>query len=129
MSSKANFHFELDLTSGILMEKVTGFVTEEEILYSFTLKKKVPGYTPNVKMLCDYRDVEFKIGDEGIKKVVDFVKKNEAYFGKTKWAVITSNPLALAFARIYTILTHDSIVQTRAFSKLEEGRAWLLKAD
>lgn len=118
-----SFHF--DEPSGVLIEIVTGFVTDQDILESFEMKKNVTGYRPGIHMLCDYRDVKFEISDNGVRKLAEYVKDHEEYFGETKWAVVTSSPLALAFARIYCLLTRDSCVQTQAFSKIEEAKEWL----
>lgn len=117
--------FEYNKDDDILYEKMQGFVTVEEVINSFESRKGIVGYYPSVRKICDCRGIKFDLSNEGLKQIADYVKEHESYFGKTKWAIITSDPLTMAFARIYSILTQDSSVKTKAFSSVEEGLEWL----
>ncbi|MDX1921254.1 MAG: hypothetical protein SFU25_11045 [Candidatus Caenarcaniphilales bacterium] len=117
--------FEYNKEEDILYEKIFDFVTIDEVIESFESRKRIPGYYPSVKKLCDCTKIKFDISNEELKKLVDYVISHSEYFGSTRWAIVTADPLAMAFARIYAIMTQDSPIKTKVFSSAEEALKWL----
>jgi hypothetical protein len=57
-------------------------------------------YQPEFKGLCDARQANFQLNDNGILKVQEFVA-NHPNHPTGPWAVICSEPLQTAYAMIY----------------------------
>lgn len=121
-------HYEYDKQSRILMVKLSGTVSLQEMAeYSMEVieSSDIPS---NTNALWDVSDMAFSnITLEFQQKVVEMRKQVDERRGKAKIAILCNYTLAEPLVKMYTILSQELSQTSRVFYVEDEAKAWLME--
>lgn len=118
--------FTYDTEHQVLIGKVSGSPTLEELTGSVAGVTGSQEYPPDVNTLWDLRDMEFhNIDYQFGEKLIDFRRSIADKRGKAKVALLSVNELARPLVEIYRIMSESLAQPTQVFSRHEEAMQWL----
>jgi len=117
------FKYHSKYPETILVRKVTGKISAEDVLVSLKKMKNLLEEKPSVRcVLNDLLDCELDMNMETFMPVLIYVK-NQDWLKNIKMAVVTKNPKTIVFP----ILAEKKESRIKAFSSYEAAENWLLK--
>ncbi len=84
-----------------------------------------PDIEPGMKLLADYRKLEFNIPGDEIEDLSQQMMKLSPAFTDCQLALISAGDLEYGLMRMFTLLSSEAEFETRVFRKLENAREWL----
>jgi hypothetical protein len=113
---------------GYFVIKLTGQVTDAELLDSYAGHYESPDWTPQLKELVDLSEVDaVRVTTGGLRKLSSYIERLLVERGVTslQTAVYAPRDLPFGLSRVYEAMAEASPETVRVFRRLDEAKAWL----
>ena len=118
--------YHIDAPRGLVLTTASGVLTDEELLDHKRRLVEDPHFTPGMKELSDVRGVDkLNVTPEGIGQMVALDKLHAPRLGDYRLAILASEDFVFGTARMYQMLTEDSLEGVRVFRDRAEAEEWL----
>lgn len=110
---------------GVIVLRATERMDFAELGRVFAEILSVPGFTPGVSLVADFREGQTQVSTEQIRQLAGIAQAMDGQWGVAKWAILTGNDLTYALVRMFGTLTSDCKVTTQGFRDLAAAGEWL----
>jgi hypothetical protein len=120
----------VDKKDAVMIHKVTGEITFEEIKSSYKAVLSHPDFQENIRVIWDLRDADAsEIDRQDVIRLARYFEtqlKNRAEF---KVAVIVSRDVEFGLSRMYQVAAADLPAKIGIFINLEDAKKWVTGSD
>lgn len=117
--------YRIDSPNGIVWTKVTGVLTDEQLLRHKEALLADPAFRAGMKEISDVRDVErLDVTREGIRRFASFDAVHSSHLSAHEIALLVSDDLTFGLGRMYGALTEGNIGGVKVFRCESEVRSW-----
>jgi hypothetical protein len=112
----------------LIIEYLGGKVDGDDAINLKKIEKKDLKYNPKYNCLVDFRDIEIRMDDEGIKsmsKFIEFFKGEKTVLSLRKSALLTSKPQQVVLSSLLKEFSIELPVYFEIFSTLESSMAFI----
>ena len=116
----------VDVDAGFLRAEGSGHLSLQDLQEALAAIVEHPDFTPGMPQLCDLSDVEdvdLTYGD--LKAVVEWAMGRAERLGRSKVALVASEPVVFGVSRMYGVLAQDLPTDIRVFRTREDALRWL----
>ena len=116
----------VDVDAGFLRAEGSGLLSLRDLQEALAAIVEHPDFAPGMPQLCDLSDVEnvdVTYGD--LKAVVEWAMGRAERFGRSKVAVVASEPVVFGVTRMYSVLAQELPTEIRVFRTREDAMRWL----
>ena len=119
--------YHIDEGKGLVVTTATGTLTDSDILQLKARLVADPRWKPGMRELSDVRLIDrLEVTTEGVRQMMMRDRLDAAALASYRLAIVVAHELAYGMARMYQILTEQSIPNVRVFRDLEEAKSWLV---
>ena len=115
----------LNESLGVIVLRYRGCVDFSELRKVFDTVVLTAGFKEGLSLVADFRDNSPPLTAQEIARLADYAKRTDANWGATKWVFITAKDTSFGLARLFSILTSNYDVETKAFHTASEADDWL----
>ncbi len=119
---------ELEPGARVRLSRMTGVITDGELLDAYTALIEDPAYDPSLDDLVDTSTViRVEVTPEGVREVSRVIARMDARNPGTRVAIVSVGGAAFVMARLYTFYreVQGAPATHRVFREMREARAWL----
>lgn len=117
--------YRIDSANGIVWTKVTGVLTDGQLLQHKEALLSDPSFRPGMKEISDVRDVErLDVTRDGIQQFARFDAAHSSHLSAHEIALLVSDDLTFGLGRMYGALTEGNIGGVTVFRCESEVRSW-----
>ena len=110
---------------GVIVLRYRGCVDFSELRKVFDTVVLTAGFKEGLCLVADFRDNSPSLTEKEITRLADYAKRTDANWGATKWVFIVAKDSAFGLARLFSSLTSNYDVETKAFHTAQEADNWL----
>jgi len=115
----------IDKQLGVVLRRVTGKVTTEELIANFIETLQHPDYRPGMRSLSDLREVHPSTFSADARKIGDFVVSRSKQTGSARAAIVVSQDASYGMVRVLQVFAQNSPMDIQVFRDMNEARTWL----
>jgi len=118
--------YTIDLARSLVLSLGWGVLTDRELLAHVRALTADPRFARDFRQLADLRDVtDVQITASTIREMVGL----NPFGAGARRAVVVTNDVVFGMARMYQILSDESLDELRIFRKMDDALQWLWIAD
>lgn len=118
--------FDIDITHRLRRAIFQGVITEPILFQTYTQLLSEPDYDPTLDDLVDMSLVErLEVSSRGIRQLVELFADPAAAPAANKLAIVSAKDHIFGMARMYEILSSNTLEQIQVFRNLKEAERWL----
>ena len=117
--------YELDRAARIVRITAHGdvsFPEEKECLDAFLADST---HQPGFRILLDDRERMPAASSAHVKAMASLFELNRQAIGAARLAIVVAKDVSFGLARMFSMLTDNSLVETRVFRDIDEAEQWL----
>ena len=119
--------YTIDSENNLIRLKAWGEVTADEFIRNARALCNDPQFKEGMNLLVDASGAEFKHSFREAVMIHDFVAAFEHARGAGMWAIYDAGKSeARSFFNLYTIVSNDLRIETRAFDNFSKAEQWVL---
>jgi hypothetical protein len=108
--------------------KLSGVVTEEDILSAFDDTVSFKNYKNGMGRLWDLRDTDLSsLSPASIERFTSYHSKFPTEINDVKVALVATKQIEFGIAQIYELYASDLLTNTNVFTDIEKTEAWMMQ--
>ncbi len=117
--------FRIDKNAGIVYRTITGEMTTEELIESYTSMLEHPDFRPGMSALTDMREKRASAYRRDVLLIAEFVRAHHDRIGHLRLAVVVSSSASYGMMRELKAELEESPVEIGIFRDLPAAEEWL----
>jgi hypothetical protein len=118
--------YKIDEDRGLVLTTATGTLTDADILSLKALLAADPRWRPGMRELSDVRGVErLDVTTAGVRQMAAWDAAADPAIGQYRLAIVASRDHVFGMARMYEMLTDQSVPGVSVFRDIDEAIRWL----
>ena len=122
-----SIEYRIDRALKTVFVKAEGEISIEDLISQEETIIKDSAFEKGFNTYADFSEAKpsHTVNLDKVKMSRDFVGAIQSRRGKCKWAFYAPTDYPYAFAKMFTILSKDLIIEARVFRREEEAKKWL----
>jgi hypothetical protein len=118
--------YRIDEPRGLILTTASGVLTDSDILQLKASLLADPRWKPGMRELSDVRMIDrLEVTAAGVAQMMLRDAADAAALASYRLAIVVAHDLAYGMARMYQMLTEQSVPNVRVFRDMEEAKSWL----
>ncbi len=120
--------YTIEPEHNLVRMKIRGEVTTDEFIRNARILYSDPMFKKGMNTLVDSSEAEYKHSFGEALMIHDFVAAIEPARGTCRWALCDAGKSgARSFFELYTTISDDLEIETRAFDNADEAEKWVME--
>lgn len=118
--------YEIDEAKGLVVTRASGDLTDQDILQLKARLVADPKWTPGMRELSDVRSIDrLSVTAVGVRHMALRDERDARALASYRLAIVVSRDEVYGMARMYQIMTEQTVPNVRVFRDIEEAKNWL----
>jgi hypothetical protein len=116
---------QVDTRRRLVVAKVLGDFTIEEIVKGIDDSVNDPNFEPGFDVLSDHSEIGTPISVTQAKQMIAHLESVSHLMAGARWAVVAPKPASYGMMRMLAVLAERVPMKVEVFQTLDEAQAWL----